>query len=470
MVNYVEQFHAQIENAEPTDFARLRDEATTKYQELQEKAQPVTKVIEDPDAVAKLRSGGDKDRNLDLLRSEYQVSCSSGIHSKRSETYVLQIDIDQINALYHFGQYQYSLGDYGSAGNLLYHFLILSPSYELNISAQWGKLASNILNGEWDAALVQVRDLRETIDNPHGTSLAKPLAQLQARTWLLHWSLFVFFNLGENQGCQGLLDMFLSPAYLNTIQTSCPHLLRYLVAAAIISRRAPKPANVRSRDHVKELTRIVETEEYQYTDPITSFLKDVFADFDLTQAQQRLSVAESVVRSDFFLSGFADEFVENARWLISEVICRLHRRIDIGQLSKTLNLSNEEGEKWIVNLIRDSRMGVEAKIDLKEVRILRSITYHNVLLISTSEHASHHTASRHPDRHPYRNHPWPCLPISSNPVCHAEQRRGTSRARRARKQGRTRKAKDSGSCGLDLDESMVWVREACIGISFCFRR
>ncbi|KAE8542779.1 eukaryotic translation initiation factor 3 subunit E [Cryptococcus gattii VGV] len=348
MVNYVEQFHAQIENAEPTDFARLREEATTKYQELQEKAQPVTKVIEDPDAVAKLRSGGDKDRNLDLLRSEYQI------------------DIDQINALYHFGQYQYSLGDYGSAGNLLYHFLILSPSYELNLSAQWGKLASNILNGEWDAALVQVRDLRETIDNPHGTSLAKPLAQLQARTWLLHWSLFVFFNLGENQGCQGLLDMFLSPAYLNTIQTSCPHLLRYLVAAAIISRRAPKPANVRSRDHVKELTRIVETEEYQYTDPITNFLKDVFADFDLTQAQQRLSVAESVVRSDFFLSGFADEFVENARWLISEVICRLHRRIDIGQLSKTLNLSNEEGEKWIVNLIRDSRMGVEAKIDLKE--------------------------------------------------------------------------------------------------------
>jgi len=36
-------------------------------------------------------------------------------------------------------------------------------------------------------------------------------------------------------------------------------------------------------------------------------------------------------------------------------------------LSKTLNLSNEEGEKWIVNLIRDSRIGVEAKIDLKSV-------------------------------------------------------------------------------------------------------
>ena len=30
-------------------------------------------------------------------------------------------------------------------------------------------------------------------------------------------------------------------------------------------------------------------------------------------------------------------------------------------------MSNEEGEKWIVNLIRDSRMGVDAKIDLASV-------------------------------------------------------------------------------------------------------
>ncbi|KAK6906317.1 eukaryotic translation initiation factor 3 subunit E [Kwoniella mangroviensis CBS 8507] len=338
MVDYVEQLHEQAKTGESRDFAKLREEATAKYQELQEKAQPVMKVIEDPDAVAKLRSVADR-----------------------------QIDIDQINALYHFGQYQYTLGAYAPAANFLYHFLIFSPSLDLNISAHWGKLSSNILSGEWEAALVEIKDLRDAIDNPHGTSMAKPLAQLQARTWLLHWSLFVFFNLGEGQGCQGLLDMFLSPAYLNTIQTSCPHLLRYLVAAAIISRRAPKPAGTRgNRDHVKELTKIVQMEEYQYSDPVTGFLKDLFVDFDLNQAQKRLTVAESVVRSDFFLSGFADEFVENARWLISEVFCRIHRRIDIGELSKTLNLTNEEGEKWIVNLIRDSRMGVEAKIDLKE--------------------------------------------------------------------------------------------------------
>lgn len=34
------------------------------------------KVIEDPEAVAKLRSGGDREKNLELLQSEYQVILS----------------------------------------------------------------------------------------------------------------------------------------------------------------------------------------------------------------------------------------------------------------------------------------------------------------------------------------------------------------------------------------------------------
>ena len=36
-------------------------------------------------------------------------------------------------------------------------------------------------------------------------------------------------------------------------------------------------------------------------------------------------------------------------------------------LSDRLNLSRDEGEKWIVNLIREARMGADAKIDLEKV-------------------------------------------------------------------------------------------------------
>lgn len=42
-------------------------------------------------------------------------------------------------------------------------------------------------------------------------------------------------------------------------------------------------------------------------------------------------------------------------------------------LSSRLNLGQEEGEKWIVNLIRDMRMGADAKIDLEKVCLIRSL-------------------------------------------------------------------------------------------------
>lgn len=160
--------------------------------------------------------------------------------------------------------------------------------------------------------------------------MAKPAVQLQQRTWLLHWSLFIFFN--HEDGRQQLLDMFLSPAYQNTIQASCPHLLRYLVASSILLRRSNQKINAGTRsirDPIKECTKIVLVEEYQYSDPITGFLKDLYGEFDFEGAQERLKEAEKVVENDFFLGEFKEAFVEEARWLVSEVYCRIHRRIDI---------------------------------------------------------------------------------------------------------------------------------------------
>ena len=80
-------------------------------------------------------------------------------------------------------------------------------------------------------------------------------------------------------------------------------------------------------------------EEYQYTDPVTTFLKELYVEFDFEAAQKALKEAEKVVANDFFLDNFGDEFMDNARYLISEAYCRIHQRIDIGcvlQLHTTL--------------------------------------------------------------------------------------------------------------------------------------
>ena len=208
------------------------------------------------------------------------------------------------------------------------------------MSAHWGKLACDILTGKWEVALEELNTLREAIDSrapSHpafntASSTADPaLTQLHSRTWLLHWSLFVYFN--HEQGRTLLLETFLSPTYLNTIQTSCPWILRYLTTAAVLSRKASSVSgsnvSTRVRHSIREVVKVIQMEEYQYQDPITSFLKELYVEFDFEAAQRELAKAVEAVSNDFFLSPFSDDFLENARYLISEAYCRIHQRIDI---------------------------------------------------------------------------------------------------------------------------------------------
>jgi hypothetical protein len=63
--------------------------------------------------------------------------------------------------------------------------------------------------------------LREEIDSHLFTDA---LQQLQQRTWLLHWSNFVFWSIPDGPG--KLLDLLLQDRYTVSLQINAPHLLR----------------------------------------------------------------------------------------------------------------------------------------------------------------------------------------------------------------------------------------------------
>lgn len=160
-----------------------------------------------------------------------------------------------------------------------------------------------------------------------------PLAQLHQRTWLLHWSLFPLFH--DEAAREALIDLFFTPAYINTIQTACPWILRYLAAAVISSRnRTASGKNMTGggstyQKQLKDIVRIVRQEGYEYRDPVTEFIRALYVEFDFEEAQRQLSEAENVLRGDFFLQSTAEPFIEAARHLISESYCKIHQRIDI---------------------------------------------------------------------------------------------------------------------------------------------
>ena len=55
----------------------------------------------------------------------------------------------------------------------------------------------------WDAALDDLTRLKDIID---ANTFAPLLQQLQQRTWLMHWALFVFFN--HDNGRNAIIDLF----------------------------------------------------------------------------------------------------------------------------------------------------------------------------------------------------------------------------------------------------------------------
>jgi translation initiation factor 3 subunit E len=67
--------------------------------------------------------------------------------------------------LYRFGQFQYNIGNYGAAADLLYHFRILSTDVSMNTGAAWGKFAAEILSGNWDGAMEELAKVKEIIND-----------------------------------------------------------------------------------------------------------------------------------------------------------------------------------------------------------------------------------------------------------------------------------------------------------------
>lgn len=278
--------------------------------------------------------------------------------------------MEMVNALYEFGQFQFRCGQYGPAADMLYQFRVLSTDNDKVSTSTWGKLASELLSTNWESAVDELKNVRENIDTK---LFSNPRAQLDHRTMLIHWSLFPLFNYEGAR--EPILDMFFSAAYINTIQTSCPWVLRHLIAAVITGRTRARNSSVQQKQ-LKDIVRYVRQEAYEYSDPVTQFIHALYIAHDFDAARDALRSAEEVCRADFFLASSADAFVGAARHLICESYCKIFSRMNIRDLSAKLGLNPDEGEKWIVNLIRETRL--DAKIDSKDGTVIMNHPPNNV--------------------------------------------------------------------------------------------
>lgn len=207
-------------------------------------------------------------------------------------------------------------------------------------------------------ALANFTTIKELVEDPSVSST--PIKQLQLRSWVLHWSLFLSFALP--QGSSSLLELvFGNDKYIRVVQTRAPWLLRYLSAAVVLSKK---------REGLKELVRSIDQETDRYSDPVTEFVRRLYSKCDFNGALALLSQLKKLVEVDYFLSGACGgeyapnsnvHFVRAARIAVVEAFCKVHSTLDIKEVGDMLEVSSEEAERFLVNLITESRL--DAKID-----------------------------------------------------------------------------------------------------------
>jgi translation initiation factor 3 subunit E len=225
------------------------------------------------------------------------------------------------------------------------------------LSAQWGKLAADTLDGNWDACLEDVVSLSHLIE---ARALPHRIA-LQQRACLIHWSLFAFFHAPANKGLEAMVDLCLDPLYVITIQVVCPWILSPLAVAVLLSKR---------KGALKEYVRVT------YQDPapvplLVSFLRtlsgqasDDVVSTDGTIALFKQCLAQ--VRADRFMGLVAEAFVQRVHAMLFESYVKLYHVIHIPTVVAMLELAEgEDGERWIVDMLQSLKL--DATINEVEV-------------------------------------------------------------------------------------------------------
>lgn len=263
---------------------------------------------------------------------------------------------------YKYSKFKYDCGMYEIAEGMLGNYLSISqPQNNSVLGALWGRLACRILQANWDASLQDVTAVKEAIESRSIT----PVDQIRQRAWLMHWGLFVYMN--HRDGTDALVDFYAEKYYLQTLENLCPWLLRYFTVAVILSHRR--------RNLLQDVLKEIQSMTYQYSDPITEFIECLYEKFDFDEAQSRLKDCQALMKNDFFLLRFADKFTHEARLLICEIYCSINKRVDLTVLAEKLELSEEEAERWMVDMVRNSNAGdaIDAKIDSSGKQVIMSV-------------------------------------------------------------------------------------------------
>lgn len=106
---------------------------------------------------------------------------------------------------------------------------------------------------------------------------------INAKAWLLHWSLFLFYKREEKAGL--FLQLAFEPAYDQVMQLVCRHLFRYLFASSVLCKE---------KDVLPVLGDFMSEAEHKYADDFTNYVKILTQTFEFERIPEALEKIKKV--------------------------------------------------------------------------------------------------------------------------------------------------------------------------------
>lgn len=162
----------------------------------------------------------------------------------------------------------------------------------------------------------------------------------------------IFFNKTRDEDLERYVDLCNEKSNFSVIQLLCPHLLRYLVVAALVNKNLHKNRNY-SFDFYK-LTEIIKRGIVKYTDPFVELIENLYLNFDFESAARNIIEIQAAISKDVFLLHLKDRIIESCQFLYFKVYCKIHESIQIKEIAEFIKKSEHEAELWILKYIRSA--------------------------------------------------------------------------------------------------------------------
>ena len=161
------------------------------------------------------------------------------------------------------------------------------------------------------------------------------------RGYLLHWALFII-----KYNSSLFLDILFDDKYFSLIESSFIYLLKYLIVFAVIN--GSRKYTTKLKDSILKKKNFID----EHKDCFIILLENILVNFNLKEAMKNLEECKNLMKKDYFLNEFIEQFYKKIKEFILENYLILNECINIDDVKFLFNENEDETKKNVINYIK----------------------------------------------------------------------------------------------------------------------